>query len=192
MSEKRPMFTVRDPNDELVKCPFDDAHIILRSRIHYHLVRCRKKHPNSTKIVCPYDATEYLEPENFEAHLKECKRRDIILTVQNKVRTALQTKSHGDLSPAPFHMPLEKPDSSEMWDVDDNTASGSTSTSASSSASSSSASSPSPSPSPSPCQPMPPEVEALRNYLRKVYGKKAEPKKPLGRGAMLMKLLGRE
>lgn len=168
------MYVVRDPNDELMKCPFNENHIILRSRIHYHLVKCRRKHLNSTKIQCPYDATEYLEPENFEQHLRECKSKTAVLNVQHSLRDMLETKSHGDLTPTPFHMPVEKLDSSEMWDNDDDISEPAATITASSSRA-----------------PDPPGVAALRSHLKKVYGIPAEPIKPMGRGAMLMKLLGK-
>lgn len=106
------MFT--QPNNPLVICPFDKSHLILRSRIHYHLIKCSKNHPNCNKVICPYDATEYIDPDEFPKHLFECKSKisiDGLVYANDKM---FKNKEHGDIAKTPFHYPdLKEPD--EDW-----------------------------------------------------------------------------
>uniref|UniRef100_A0A1B6KZ77 CHHC U11-48K-type domain-containing protein n=1 Tax=Graphocephala atropunctata TaxID=36148 RepID=A0A1B6KZ77_9HEMI len=58
--------------DYFVTCSFDPHHILLRSRMPYHIVKCIKAHPNHNKIQCPFDSTEYIDPEEFPEHIRIC------------------------------------------------------------------------------------------------------------------------
>lgn len=173
------MYLAPNINDELVSCPFDKNHVLLRSRIHYHIVKCRKNHLNIEKIVCPYDATEYLYPEEFATHLFQCKQKTAITRSNYSLKATLEKKAHGDLTPAPFHTPLVQ-DKTEIWETDDKTCENVESDEAS-------------------FKFDPVESSMLRNHLMKIYGNtgnadcdtKVEPKKPMGRGALLYSLLGK-
>lgn len=162
-----------NPNDELMECPFDKNHIILKSRIHYHLIKCKIQHPNSTKIQCPYNASEYVEPEEFQKHLYECKERVAIYRADHCFANTLQSEAHGRLDPAPFHVSVPM-DDDEYWDT---SSSDQTPQSEGTAAAGSR-------------QPEADNMKLLRDHLRKVYGKPSDkPKNPMGRGAMLQQLL---
>lgn len=58
-----------------VMCPYDKSHIILRSRIQNHLIRCARNHPDIILERCPFDSTHHLRPEEKEAHILSCTSR---------------------------------------------------------------------------------------------------------------------
>lgn len=61
--------------DYYVRCSFDSNHIILRSRMPYHIIKCVKNHPGHNKIQCPYDATEYIDSDELTNHLLTCESK---------------------------------------------------------------------------------------------------------------------
>lgn len=42
---------------DLLQCPYNVSHIILRQRFQVHLVRCRRSHPNAEVVTCPFNIT---------------------------------------------------------------------------------------------------------------------------------------
>lgn len=49
---------------ELVECPYNKAHQLLKSRIQTHLIKCRKSYPKVQKVQCPFNVTHLInEPE---------------------------------------------------------------------------------------------------------------------------------
>lgn len=52
--------------EDLVECPYNKSHQILRSRIQTHLVKCRKNHPNSGKRTCLFNVTHIINKEEFD------------------------------------------------------------------------------------------------------------------------------
>lgn len=61
--------------DYYVTCSFDSNHVILRSRMPYHIVKCVKNHPGHNKVQCPYDATEYIDNDKLANHLLTCESK---------------------------------------------------------------------------------------------------------------------
>ncbi|GBP39220.1 Gametocyte-specific factor 1 [Eumeta japonica] len=53
--------------DDLLTCPYNKAHQVERSRIQFHLEKCRKQHPNEQKIKCPFDATHVINRAELDA-----------------------------------------------------------------------------------------------------------------------------
>ncbi|XP_017878491.1 gametocyte-specific factor 1-like [Ceratina calcarata] len=61
-------------NDHVVKCPYDN-HLISRSRIQKHLVKCEKRFPTNYKVMCPYDATHRIFEHELKEHVLTCLSR---------------------------------------------------------------------------------------------------------------------
>lgn len=61
--------------DSYVQCSFNQHHIILRSKLASHIVKCKKNYPRHNKIQCPFDATEYIDRDKLQCHLVVCKSR---------------------------------------------------------------------------------------------------------------------
>uniref|UniRef100_A0A1B6C1I7 CHHC U11-48K-type domain-containing protein n=1 Tax=Clastoptera arizonana TaxID=38151 RepID=A0A1B6C1I7_9HEMI len=107
-----------DSPDELVQCPFNKDHIVIRRRFVRHLMKCRKNHPNHNMVVCPYNATEYVERSEFPNHLLKCKYKKSRVECEIRDHNILKNKLHGDLSDAPFHYVDLKStnENNEFWD----------------------------------------------------------------------------
>ncbi|XP_014216831.1 uncharacterized protein LOC106645474 [Copidosoma floridanum] len=58
--------------DPVVICPYDSNHLIAKSRIAKHIVKCERHHPVGYKVQCPYDATHRFFPQDLEAHVETC------------------------------------------------------------------------------------------------------------------------
>ena len=57
-----------DLDDPMQTCPYDKSHRILKSRMQFHLVRCRKNHPaNKDQLrTCPFDAVHVVNSIEYE------------------------------------------------------------------------------------------------------------------------------
>jgi len=86
--------------DDLVQCPYNKAHMIKRSRVQYHLIKCKKNHPNVTLAICPYNASHHIPKEEEKAHLFDCRDRRIV--EMQKYNEPLPGH-HGCLSNPPFY-----------------------------------------------------------------------------------------
>lgn len=49
--------------EETVICPYNKCHVIMKSRIQTHLVKCAKQHPEIVLDTCPFDITHKFRPE---------------------------------------------------------------------------------------------------------------------------------
>ena len=64
--------------EELVDCPYDNAHKMIPSRLVKHLVKCRNsslKNQYKTAInikICQYDSSHHVHKSEMEEHLKQC------------------------------------------------------------------------------------------------------------------------
>lgn len=56
--------------DETVTCPYNKCHIILRSRIQTHLIKCARSHPDIKLEVCPFDVTHRFKTEDKKVIFK--------------------------------------------------------------------------------------------------------------------------
>jgi len=63
--------------EDLVVCPYDPAHMIRRTRMAYHLIKCKEQHPGVNLAICPYNATHQFPVEHEKMHLDSCKDRVI-------------------------------------------------------------------------------------------------------------------
>ena len=62
------------PDDKVLRCPYDESHIILRKenliRFKNHLKNCREKHPNTNLVVCPWFYFHHIPREALQDHLQ--------------------------------------------------------------------------------------------------------------------------
>lgn len=57
------MYSAASPHD-MIGCPYNPAHRMLRSRLQPHLIKCRKSYPDAELKTCPFDLTHLIpEPE---------------------------------------------------------------------------------------------------------------------------------
>lgn len=56
-------------NQELLECPYDKNHRILRNRMQVHLGKCRRNHANVPKVMCPFNVTHVLNKPELEVNL---------------------------------------------------------------------------------------------------------------------------
>lgn len=52
--------------EPVLVCPYNKAHSIIKSRMQFHLVKCRLQSPNSEKVVCPFDSTHIVPKVELE------------------------------------------------------------------------------------------------------------------------------
>lgn len=104
--------------DYFAVCSFDKNHIVLRSRMPYHIVKCIKRYPGHNKIQCPYDATEYIDPDDYPEHILKCESAESLGTCNEKFELA-RLRETGNLcnserDPPPFHHKYA-PEATEDW-----------------------------------------------------------------------------
>lgn len=61
--------------DPMVLCPYDETHQVRKSKLPYHLTRCKlnnNRSTNDSKVCCPFDAFHIIDKELFESHIDEC------------------------------------------------------------------------------------------------------------------------
>ncbi|XP_076670548.1 uncharacterized protein LOC143369924 [Andrena cerasifolii] len=64
--------------DPVVICPYDEKHLIFKSRLQKHIVKCEKKYPEHYKVMCPYNATHRLFKSQLEEHIITCPTRNVL------------------------------------------------------------------------------------------------------------------
>lgn len=47
-------------DDDWMICPFNSAHVVLRKRLAYHIIKCRSNYKGPPLEICPYNATHYV------------------------------------------------------------------------------------------------------------------------------------
>ncbi|XP_076648892.1 uncharacterized protein LOC143356799 [Halictus rubicundus] len=99
--------------DPVVTCPYNNLHLIARSRLQKHIVKCEKNYPEHYKIMCPFDATHRLDKSELEEHIMTCPTRKGLDSEMNQ-----EVRNHGYMN---FPMPSEissTVDCTENWDLD--------------------------------------------------------------------------
>ncbi|XP_073978107.1 uncharacterized protein isoform X6 [Rhodnius prolixus] len=64
--------------EPVLVCPYNKAHSIIKSRMQFHLVKCRLQSPNSEKVVCPFDSTHIVPKVELEFHQQICENRIVL------------------------------------------------------------------------------------------------------------------
>ncbi|XP_076166949.1 uncharacterized protein LOC143146523 [Ptiloglossa arizonensis] len=101
--------------DPVVICPYDKNHLIARSRIQKHIVKCEKQYPEHYKVLCPYNATHRLFKHELEEHIITCPARSVL-----DYEMYSERREHGSTS---FSLQTEissTVDCTENWDLESN------------------------------------------------------------------------
>jgi len=80
--------------DETVICPHNESHLILKSRLQRHLIRCTPRHPNNDKVTCPFNSTHLIEKKALNHHVENCPDRASFDLYKYKI----DTKPYRDLT----------------------------------------------------------------------------------------------
>uniref|UniRef100_A0A182S2M0 CHHC U11-48K-type domain-containing protein n=1 Tax=Anopheles funestus TaxID=62324 RepID=A0A182S2M0_ANOFN len=60
-------------SDEMMICPYDKSHIIVRHRMPYHLVKCKKHHDKAQMMEsCPFNAMHVVLKTDMKEHIGKC------------------------------------------------------------------------------------------------------------------------
>jgi len=86
--------------EELVTCPYNKFHQIKKSRIQYHILKCKKSHPELELVICPYNATHHFPKSEEREHLLSCRDRRVV--EMQKYNDPLPGR-HGYLANPPFY-----------------------------------------------------------------------------------------
>ncbi|XP_054730112.1 gametocyte-specific factor 1 homolog [Anastrepha obliqua] len=60
---------------DIITCPYNVTHQILRCRFQVHLVRCRRSYPDAEVVVCPFDVTHRVNKQELNWHVSTCPSR---------------------------------------------------------------------------------------------------------------------
>lgn len=104
-----------NPESKYTSCPYNTSHRILRARMQYHLVKCKrtvKEKPEEEKSICPFDATHHVDKEEFEEHVKTCPNRKII----DSEKYAIESEEKKESEPAASYVLPDLPPCEENWD----------------------------------------------------------------------------
>jgi hypothetical protein len=99
--------------DPLVQCPYNQSHMILKSRMQGHIVKCMRNYPTANKVTCPFNAIHHVDKLDYQYHVTTCPDRRIIEGYKYQIRDS----EHGDTSLAPYHQP-SLPADEEDWDAE--------------------------------------------------------------------------
>ncbi|XP_055843037.1 nuclear speckle splicing regulatory protein 1-like [Episyrphus balteatus] len=65
-------------DDDMVECPYNKYHQMLRKRLIPHLIKCRLSYPDAELIKCPFNASHLIPEPEFTHHVANCKDKAII------------------------------------------------------------------------------------------------------------------
>ncbi|KZC14830.1 PREDICTED: gametocyte-specific factor 1 [Dufourea novaeangliae] len=107
------MYTCLKLIDPVVICPYNKSHLIAKSRLQIHIVKCEKQYPENYKVMCPYNATHRMFKTELEEHIITCPTRSV-----SEAEMYSETRNHGSIN---FPVPSEISstiDCTENWDLD--------------------------------------------------------------------------
>ncbi len=58
--------------DFMVRCPFDENHVMSRTRFQFHVINCKQEHMTSNHIECPYNSLHIMLKEHYNKHVEVC------------------------------------------------------------------------------------------------------------------------
>lgn len=56
---------------DIVTCPYDNAHRVLRKRLQLHLIKCRLNYPHVELQKCPLNQLHLVPEQDFEVRVFE-------------------------------------------------------------------------------------------------------------------------
>ena len=101
-------------DDPEIQCPYNPSHLILKSRMQAHIVKCKKNYPLADKMVCPFNAVHHVDKPDYQYHVTTCPDRHVIEGHKYEIADRHQ---HGDIDGALYQQP-DLPPSEENWDSD--------------------------------------------------------------------------
>ena len=101
--------------DPVVICPYDEKHLIFKSRLQKHIVKCEKKYPEHYKVMCPYNATHRLFKSQLEEHIITCPTRNVL---QSEMYS--EPRKHGATNFGLLSEVSSTIDYNENWDLEEN------------------------------------------------------------------------
>ncbi|XP_076457268.1 uncharacterized protein LOC143291301 isoform X2 [Babylonia areolata] len=103
-----------DP-EELLVCPYNEAHRVRVKRMQMHIYECRKSHPRTAMKKCPFNASHVIYEVEMRWHLATCADRH---QVHSKIVQEMNdlTENQGCVETPVYH-PLEV--HGESWEVPD-------------------------------------------------------------------------
>ncbi|XP_050329821.1 uncharacterized protein DDB_G0283697-like [Bactrocera neohumeralis] len=99
-------------DDDVVVCPYNPAHRLLRKRLQPHLIKCRENYPQLQLQRCPFNNTHHIPEPEFCLHVTNCPDRKLI--TQYKYDAA-EPKEEERVS----HAPIECEENWDDTEVDD-------------------------------------------------------------------------
>ncbi|XP_068147843.1 gametocyte-specific factor 1 homolog [Drosophila tropicalis] len=71
-----------NPRD-LVVCPYNKAHTMLRNKLQKHVMKCKEIYKDEIELlICPFNNVHRVPAAEFHQHTKSCEDRKIILHYQ--------------------------------------------------------------------------------------------------------------
>jgi len=61
-----------NPDDDTVVCPYNNSHIILRTRFGNHLIKCKKQYPNTPMRTCRFNSLHIIHRDEMDEHERNC------------------------------------------------------------------------------------------------------------------------
>lgn len=98
--------------DKTAICPYDRSHVIMKSRMQAHLIKCSRNHPELKLERCPFDITHHIRREDMQQHMETCAGRETFDTYRYQIVAAGST-------PKQQEEPVMRPPrliSHESWD----------------------------------------------------------------------------
>lgn len=57
---------------EIMTCPYNPQHRLIRHRMPYHIVKCKKNYTGPPLDVCPYNAMHIVAHSAIVEHMQNC------------------------------------------------------------------------------------------------------------------------
>ncbi|ELT92542.1 hypothetical protein CAPTEDRAFT_219364 [Capitella teleta] len=112
-------YTSMDPED-LVKCPFNEAHVMKARNLQKHMIKCKMTHPRTNLKQCPYNACHEVPESTFLTHIEQCPDR---VLVEEDVRITGRPNPEvimtGNLALPEYDVNRFDYSDEECWDDDD-------------------------------------------------------------------------
>ncbi|XP_073830954.1 uncharacterized protein isoform X2 [Musca autumnalis] len=96
-------------DDDMIECPYNNSHRMLRKRLQSHLLKCRVNYPNVELRKCPFNLSHLIPEPEFTHHATNCPDRKLITQYKYDAPETVDEE-------VPKHKPIE---SEENWDETD-------------------------------------------------------------------------